>query len=74
MSMLVHLRVEGVKIGQNLVHVVVECPHICGILQEYILHNEDFLLKNSFCRFSIEGFLLKNSYIIEFSIKTSVEK
>ena len=26
MSTLVHSRGEGVKIGQNLVHVVVECP------------------------------------------------
>ena len=26
MSTLVHWRGEGVKIGQNLVHVVVECP------------------------------------------------
>ena len=28
MSMLVHSRGEGVKNGQNLVHVVVECPLI----------------------------------------------
>ena len=28
MSTLVHSRGEGVKIGQNLVHVVVECPQI----------------------------------------------
>ena len=28
MSTLVHSRGEGVKIGQNLVHVVVECPLI----------------------------------------------
>ena len=26
MSTLVHSRGEGIKIGQNLVHVVVECP------------------------------------------------
>ena len=26
MSTLVHSRGEGVEIGQNLVHVVVECP------------------------------------------------
>ena len=26
MSTIVHSRGEGVKIGQNLVHVVVECP------------------------------------------------
>ena len=28
MSTLVHWRGEGVKIGQNLVHVVVECPQL----------------------------------------------
>ena len=32
MSTLVHSRGEGVKIGQNLVHVVVECPLIINTL------------------------------------------
>ena len=36
MSKLVHSRGEGVKIGQNLVHIVVECPLTVGDTQAYL--------------------------------------
>ena len=47
MSMLVHSRGEGVKIGQNLVHVNVECPLINIVMQNDLILLEMFVLKRS---------------------------